>query len=164
MPETLREDTQPLEPVYPKPLRQQEAPSRGGCGCWIPAILSLLVAVVLVAVGMFLPPISLYDRLFGVQYAMLDSTANAVATDGLTVVVDPNDPGDEFGVSLGSFTLASMNTTSPDAVAASSALAAAPPTLALQSPLYSIKTKGIQPGQVTFSVALPANVTADVVD
>ena len=96
----VQEDTQPF-----KPLRyEDDAPPepRGGCGCWLPALLTLVLVVALVAVGLFLPPVNLYDRLFGVQYIPLTAESNAVRSGdgGLTVLVDPAQPGSGFGVAL----------------------------------------------------------------
>src|SRR5262245_10167820 len=97
----IQEDTQPLTPVREQPQ------SRGGCGCWAPALLTMFVVAVLVIVGLFLPPFNLYDRLFGVQYAMLSAEANASATGDqtLTLSVDPANPGNQFGVALASMSI-----------------------------------------------------------
>ncbi len=158
----IPEDTQPYMPPSVM-LREQERQRRRGVGCWLPAIFTLLTVLVLVGVGLFLPPVSLYDRLFGTQYAMLSSEANAVAADGLTVIVDPADPGRDFGVSLTSLTSngATVNTDE----AAQAALAAKPSFLALQSPLYTVQTTGRKPGEVTLSVDVPATAgNPDVLD
>ncbi|MBC7809874.1 MAG: hypothetical protein H7175_01935, partial [Burkholderiales bacterium] len=181
---TLKEDTQPFtplnldtptpeprntrrtgeyEPVAP-PRNQQE---NGGCGCWLPALLTAFIVTLLIGVGLFLPPVDLYNRLFGAQYAMLDSLNNAVTTnDGLTLVIDPADTGDGFGVALASVPMESFvagNATNGAWI--SEALAAAPPYLSLQSPVYSINTTGSEPGAVTLSVNLPPNVgNRDILD
>ncbi len=143
----LQHDTQPFTPV-----RQG-----GGCGCWLPALLALLVAGGLILVGLFLPPVNLYDRLFGVQYTPLSAESNAVrSADGaLTVIVDPADPGRDFGIAL--------TTGGPEATAAQAAI---PPFLALQSPLYDLQTTGEAPETVTLSLTLPAELagSADVLD
>ena len=110
----IKEDTQPYIPSNPAYMRQPE-PRKRGCGCWVTGIVTLLVAAVLVGVGLFLPPVNLYDRLFGVQYAMLDSETNAVAAEGLTLIVNPADAGQNFGVALEPVTLAQMRAASPAA-------------------------------------------------
>lgn len=134
------EDTHPLHPV-----EYEEEPRGRGCGCWIPAILTLLVVVVLVVVGLFLPPVNLYNRLFGVQYTVLSAETNALPSPdgGLTLSVDPADPGDAFGVALN---------TAPNDGDAAQATAAVPPNLALESQVYSIQTTGTAPQTVILQV------------
>lgn len=134
------EDTHPVHTV-----EYEEQPRGRGCGCWIPAILTLLLAVVLIVVGLFLPPVNLYNRLFGVQYTTLNAQTNALPSpDGnLTLSVDPQDPGKEFGVALG---------TAPNDANAAQAAAAVPPTLALESPVYSIQTTGTAPQNVILQI------------
>ena len=74
---TVKEDTQPGAPVTPPPLTgsdedtgQHIPPPRarsGGCGCWLPGILTALVVGVLVFVGLMLPPVNLLQKLLGVS-------------------------------------------------------------------------------------------------
>jgi spore germination protein YaaH len=126
----------------------------------------MFVVAVLVIVGLFLPPINLYDRLFGVQYAMLSAEANASATgdQSLTLSVDPANPGDQFGVALASMSINDFVAGASDADIAA-AQAAIPPYLALQSPVYSIETTGTEPKFVTLAVTLPSNTSQpDLVD
>lgn len=151
----ITEDTQPFEPMSPAVMRQESVEGRRGCGCWLPAILTLTTVAVLVGISLFLPPVNLYERLFGVQYAMLDSQANAVAADGLTLIVNPDDAGQQFGVALSAVPMNALNAETAQARNASIALAAAPPNLALQSPIYSIKTTGTNPDQLTITVNVP---------
>jgi hypothetical protein len=147
----IQEDTQPFTPV-------REQPQGGGCGCWIPALLTLFAVAILVIAGLFLPPINLYDRLFGVQYAMLSADANASATNdqSLTVKVDPNNPGSDFGVALTSLSMNDFMAGGADVAAAQAAI---PPYLALQSQVYTIETTGTEPGFVLLELALPASVS-----
>jgi hypothetical protein len=154
----IKEDTQPYVPHNPAMMRQTP-PRKRGCGCWITGIVTLFVAAVLVGVGLFLPPINLYDRLFGVQYAMLDAQTNAVAAEGLTLIVNPADAGQNFGVALEPVTMAQMraNSNSASVQAANVAVAAAPPYLALQSPVYKIRTTGTNPSETTLSITVPAS-------
>src|SRR5690606_4068147 len=163
----IKEDTQPYAPVIPIAMRPEQPENKGGCGCWVTAIMTLLVAAVLVGIGLFLPPVNLYDRLFGVQYAMLSAEANAVAVDGLTVSVSPSDPGREFGVAMNSVPLNALNTNTNDAQIrnASTAGAAAPPHLALVSPTYHTETTGSSPESVTLTVRVPQTAgNPDVLD
>ena len=98
-------------------LPMRSAPARrGGCGCWIPAILTVLLVGVLAIIGAILPPINLPQRLFGISlfgpnYTMLSAQANAVANNGLALIADPNTVGTDFGVVLASVP---MNATSTD--------------------------------------------------
>ena len=151
------EDTQPVPPAQAAETQR----GRGGCGCWLPAILTLLVVVALVVVGLFLPPINLWNRLFGVQYAMLDASANAVQGGGLTLVVDPAAPGTDFGAliqSLDAYTF-EAGAGGPEWAAA---LAARPPFLALQGQVYRLSTTGTPPETVTLSLELPPGGSADL--
>jgi spore germination protein YaaH len=148
----IHEDTQPYEPL-------QEPRQGGGCGCWLPAIISVLVALLLIGAGLFLPPVNLYDRLFGKQYAMLSAESNAVRSqDGsFTMVLDPADTGSDFGVIVGA--------AAPSDAAAAQALMAAPPNIVPISPVYTLDTTGDEPGKVTLNVTVPQNVSSiDLLD
>ncbi|MBZ0300741.1 MAG: hypothetical protein K8J31_13410, partial [Anaerolineae bacterium] len=157
----VKEDTQPVPPVKPIPYQQVPPPGarrRGGCGCWIPALLTLFVVGVLVMIGLFLPPVDLWNRLFGVQYAILSPEANAVADSGLTLVVDPTNPGQNFGVALEAVPVNQFLSGSSDRTWVAAARAATPPNLALQSPVYTIGTTGSAPDTVSLDIAVPASV------
>src|SRR5690606_40867933 len=60
----------------PQPPVTQSPAEGGGCGCWIPALITSFVVFVLIIVGLFLPPVDLWNRLFGTQYAVLNADAN----------------------------------------------------------------------------------------
>jgi hypothetical protein len=165
----LKEDTQPFTPmrdrvVYNEPPRQSEP---RGCGCWLPALIAAFLAVVLILIGAVLPPVNLLQRVFGVSlfgpnYTMLTAQSNAIRSsdNGLTLVVDPNNPGKDFGVALNAQAAGSK----PADQSVAAAQAAIPPNLALQSALYSVQTTGT-PGSVTLTVALPANApSTDLLD
>jgi hypothetical protein len=121
--------------------------------------MTLFVVAVLVVVGLFLPPVNLWDRLFGVQYAMLQADANAVQAEGLTLIVDPADPGRDFGVALDAVPL---NTFIGGGGAYAAASAAVPPDLALQSPIYTIDTTGEQPDTLTLDMPMPVAGAPDL--
>ncbi len=163
-----KEDTQPVRPVQDEPSRTQRPRQSGGCGCWLPALLTLFLAAVLVLVGLFLPPVNLYDRLFGIQYTMLSAESNAVRSPdaAFTVVIDPANPGTDFGVALNEVPLndfTSGNSAAGEWVPA--ALASLPPSLALQSAVYQVQTTGTEPGTVTFTVNVPPTAgDADILD
>lgn len=157
----VQEDTQPFATGQYQQVPPTAGQPRGGCGCWLPALVTLFLAAVLVAVGLFLPPVNLWNRLFGTQYTMLNAQANAAAQDGLTLIADPQSVGNDFGVALASVP---VNATSTDREDVATSLAAVPPMLARQSPLYTIETTGTEPGTVTLTIALPSDVSPDVLD
>ncbi len=141
------------EPAPPPPPRKRS----GGCGCWIPAILTLLMVGVLVVIGALLPPVDLAKRLFNVSlfgpnYTMLSPQANAVAADGLVLAADPASLTGNYGVALSSVPLEAAST---DKEAVAQALAAVPPALSRQSALYVMETTGQQPGTVTLNLTIP---------
>lgn len=172
MPETpIKDDTQP-QPVitsqgpyytYPGPAFSPP-PKRSGCGCWIAGLSTGFVVTVLVIIGLFLPPISLGDRLFGTRYAMLSPQNNAVAIDGITLIVDPAEPGQNFGISLDTIGLNEFLSRS-DVDWVPAARAALPPYLALQSSIFTIKSTGDAPDTVTLLFDVPPTAgNPDVLD
>src|SRR4051812_39773619 len=104
----VHEDTEPIDNLDVPYDQAEAAPveegreKRSGCGCWVAALLTFLLVVALIGVGLFLPPINLYQKLFGVNYTMISVNANAIASNdkSLTLIVDPSDVGQNFGVSL----------------------------------------------------------------
>ncbi len=142
----------------------------GGCGigCVLPALATLFLATVLIAVALLLPPFNLLDQLLGPNFVPLDATNNAAQSQdqNVTLIVDPADVRIEYGVAIGAVpleTFLSGDVSAGDWVPA--ALANAPATLALQSDVYVIETTGSAPSSVTLSVNLPDVVgSADLVD
>lgn len=149
----MRED---LQTAAPPPPVMRPPEQGGGCGCWLPALLTSFVVFVLVIVGLFLPPVDLWNRLFGTQYAMLSADANAVAEGGLTLVADPAQVQPGFGVALDVIPADNFLAGRVNASWAQAARAAAPAHLALQSPVYHISTTGRAPGSITLDVNIPA--------
>ncbi len=142
----------------------QEAPRKRGIGCWLTAITTLVVFAVLVGVGLFLPPVNLLQRLTQPQMTTLTSETNAVADSGLTLASYSLQPGDRLDVSLSAVPLsrflagdASAGTWIPDA------LASIPPSLALQSPVYSLEAEG-STREITISIDLPSGAEPDIFD
>src|SRR5512145_1255009 len=140
----IQEDTEPFNPFTRENQPPETPEPRGGCGCWLPALVTLFLVVLLVGIGAILPPVNALQKLFGIAlfgpaYTTLTAESNAVrSTDGgLTVLVDPTNPGAEFGVALES--------TTSDVPETASALAVVPPALALQSPVYTVQTTGTAP-------------------
>lgn len=151
-----------MPPVYPPQQRKNS-----GAGCWLTAIVSVFVATILVLVGVFLPPLSLYDRLFGEQYDML--TAETLSVDygsEFSIGVSADDTGENFGVQLSKVSLNDFETA--NAVAGEwipSAKSNLPFYLALQSPVYTVEANGEEPDTINFSLNLPINVaTTQVLD
>ncbi len=143
--------------VPPRPAPKKS----GGIGCWLTALASLFFAAILVGVGLFLPPISLYDRLFGTQYTPLSSETNALQEDGITFAVYSESIPQDYGVALTSSTMNSFLASTENSASA----AAIPPNLALQSAVYTIETTGSQPADVTLAVDIPASAPpADLLD
>lgn len=145
---------------YPPPEQS------GGAGCWLTAIVTLMLVMILVIVGLFLPPFNIYDRLFSEQYSTLNSEYNAVELEGLTLAVSPEDIGEDFGVRLDTISLrefevgdASINTAIP------ALRSTVPYYLALQSTVYEINTSGEAPEAITLRLNMPQNVAnADLLD
>ncbi|MCC6803153.1 MAG: hypothetical protein IT319_09730, partial [Anaerolineae bacterium] len=167
-------DTQPLEPVIQTLSRVDDEPEddytqeivarRGGIGCWVTGLVTLVVFVGLVGIGLFLPPINLYQRLTAPRMTTLTAGANTVSDSGLTLASYDLNNGETLGVSISSLPMnrflagdASAGAWIPDA------LAAVPPSLALQSAVYSV-TATDDDTPVTLSVELPAGADAAIFD
>jgi hypothetical protein len=131
-------------------------PQGSGCGCWLPAIITGFLVTILVIVGLFLPPISLLDKLMGSQYTMLDANGNGINVQGMSFVVEPQALQGEFGVQVNSVALSNF-TTGTGAEWVPAAQAAVPPYLALQSAVYRVESTGQTPDTVNVSVDIPTN-------
>ncbi|MEL6269465.1 MAG: hypothetical protein AAFR22_06615, partial [Chloroflexota bacterium] len=146
--------------TQPQPFKRQPAARRsGGPGLMLPLVaflFTVLLALVLVTVALLLPPFNLLERITGVQYAMLDATNNAARTPDqtLTLILSPEDTGEEFGVALNSVGAAEA-ATEPELVAA---MAGLPTNLTLRSPIYTFDTTGVEPNRTTLSVTIPSDV------
>ncbi len=174
-----KEDTQPIKPVevpqepyyaYPgeiPPSYARRPAKRSGVGCWLVGLLTAFIFLGLIVAGLFLPPVNLAERLFPTPYAMLDSTANGTRSNDaqLELIVNPQDPGTEFGVLLDEVAMndfISGNGSATDWTV--SAKSAAPSYLALQSNVYSITTTGTAPEELNIELKIPANANRDVLD
>jgi hypothetical protein len=102
-------DTEPLKPITENPDApegeydynyEQTEHRRGGCGCWITALTTLVVFGVLIVIGLFLPPVNLLQRLTNPQFTTLTSSVNAVADGGLTLTSYELQPGESLAVTL----------------------------------------------------------------
>lgn len=134
----------------------------GSAGCWLTALITVFVAMVLVLVGAFLPPFNLYDRLFGEQYDMLSADTQEVSFGGeFTVGVSGNDTGENFGVQLSRVPLKDFetaNTSAGDWIPVTKSNL--PFYLALQSDVYSVEITGEPPEHVSLNLNLPLNVAS----
>ncbi len=168
------QDTEPLEPVVQPLLRVDEPeideeapPRRGGCGCWITAITTLVVFVVLIGIGLFLPPINLLQRLTSANFTVLTPNANAVANNGLTLAAYNLKIGESLNVSLSSVP---MDRFLGGDAGSADARAAIPPSLALQSAVYTLNASSgdAQVAEnsygITLTVDLPADANPDIFD
>jgi len=151
-----------MPPAYPHSQRQS-----GGAGCWLTAIISLFVAMMLVLVGVFLPPLSLYDRLFAEQYEMLSTESLSIGYGNeFSISVSADDIGENFGVQLSQVSLNDFETVNTNAGEwIPSAKSNLPFYLALQSPIYTVEADGTPPDTINFLMNLPVNVaTTQVLD
>lgn len=160
-------ESQPaVEPVPPSSVTVYQRRGPNTAGCILTFIVALLVGGGLIVAGLFLPPFNLAERLFGPQYIMISPTANAVASEGLTLIFDTADLGRDFGVALTSVdggVLASQPTTNtPDWVRP--AIGALSPLLTPITTVHHIATTGTPPEALTLDIALPANIAIESID
>jgi hypothetical protein len=137
--------------------------SARGCGTAVLTITALITGL-MVLVGLFLPPFSLYDRLFGVRYTALDQpdSATASADDGLRVALVSGSPVD---VSIGRVSLVTFayggEETSPWVEQARAEL---PRNLALLSDVYRVQYRQRNDAVLRFSLAEPSAAQPEVLD
>jgi hypothetical protein len=146
-------------------VQSQPPARRGGLGCWITGVTTLLVVAALVAVGLLLPPFNLAARFFGPQFTMLTAQGNAAGLGALVVIADPGDVGQEFGVLINETPVEQM--LAADASAGSwvpAAAAAFPLNHALQSSVYSLQTTGEAPRSLNLSLQIPQTATGALLD
>ena len=140
-----------------------ESSHKSSIGCWLGALITMFVVTVLVIVGLFLPPFSIYDRLFGEQFTMLQA-GEGLPVDGLLVAIQEDSPSGDFGVRISSVSLLEFEN-NRGAEWVTLAKNTVPPYLALQSRVYDIATTGTPPPQVALTVDIPEGAPAnDVLD
>lgn len=146
------------------PVRQPQQSS--GAGCWLTAFMSVFVAMILVMVGLFLPPLNLYDRLFSEQYDMLNADNMTISLGSeFSLGVNSDNTGKNFGVQLSRVSLNDFETSNTAAGEwIPSAKRNLPFYLALQSSIYTVESTGDAPSEVQFSLNLPVNVTPQILD
>ncbi|MBN1965068.1 MAG: hypothetical protein JW910_10495 [Anaerolineae bacterium] len=150
--------SQAMPPVPPPQARRGAEPNRRGC--LLPMLGILFVVLVLVVIGVLLPPISLLDQLGGSQYVALNAdTPGVTHSDGLTLTIDPAQPGDGFGVILSAIDAQSFTAGSAADAWAGTARSALPPALRLISPVYSIDSEGEPPAAIALRINTPAGAS-----
>ncbi|MCU0512364.1 MAG: hypothetical protein MUE40_07315 [Anaerolineae bacterium] len=139
---------------------------QNGSGCWLIGLITVVTVLLLVLVGLFLPPFDLYNRLFGISYVRLQTAGDTAASEdgALRIVAAADYPDDRFGVAASLVVPATFaSAAAPDWLPV--ARSALPAQLALQSPVYVVQTSGTAPGPVLFSLALPVNgISPDILD
>lgn len=142
----------------------QEPSPRGGCGL-VFGIVTALITVLMVLAGLFLPPFSLYERLFGTQYiALVQAGDSAASADGSFRVLLPPAAA-SVGVSVDRTALVSFAYSSPDDLPwLTTARAAVPPYLALLSDVYRVQYSSSALTPLTYSVDEPGAAQPAVLD
>ena len=141
-----------MQPVPPP----QAARSQRRGGCLLPAFIALVV-IILVVAGLLLPPFSLLDRVTGPQYVQLNADTPGVShPDGLTLTIDPAQPGTDFGVVLDDIPAADFQSGAAQAAWVATARSAVPPVLRLLSPVYTVSYEGTPPGAIALRINVPA--------
>src|SRR5688572_13183416 len=122
---------------------RKEKPEGNGAGCWLTAIISVFIAMVLVIVGLFLPPFSLYESLVGQEFATLQLQGEAIqSVDGGFTFALAADAQSDFGAALDVTSLQDFEAGSTaDSAWIPTAKNSVPYYLALQSNVYSIEAR-----------------------
>jgi hypothetical protein len=144
---------------FPQAPRQNN-----GCSLLV-VIVTLMTVLIMVGVALFLPPFSIYDRLFGEQYALLQASGDSISTaDGAFRIATITDT-QGFGASVDVMGLVPFTqATAQTAEWIPSVRSAIPYYLALQSGVYQIKTNQQAFNALLLSVAMPTTASADVLD
>ncbi len=159
-----RQAPTPSGSMSPVPPPQAAETKRGGCV--LPALGIGFVVIVLVVIGLLLPPVNLLDRLTGTQYVTLDTNTPGVShPDGITLTIDTAQPGEDFGVPLESIDAGVFSSGAASQDWAAEARSTLPPVLTLTSPIYVIDYKGTAPGAIALRINTPAGAAPlDTVD
>lgn len=140
--------------------------SRGGAGCLIALVVALIV-IVLVGAVLFLPPMSIGDKLFKSDFVALNAAAPTAKLDGLLLSLDSSQATGGFAVRLlensAEAFIAGTPSAGDDAAAMQQAKASLPASLKLASAVYRIDAQG-SPAQVTLSIDPPAGTARDGLD
>lgn len=119
--------------------------------CWLIALVTLLIAGGLCALALFLPPISLPERLLALSYSPLTADAPAIALDErLSIALPADQATSDFAIKLAS--------AQPDWLA--DALGQLPPHLTANEPPYLLDSRGAAPAALQIDLLLPAAAPA----
>jgi hypothetical protein len=137
-------------------------------GCWLSTVITFCLVILLVIAGLFLPPFDLYNRLFGEEYAILTQPGDTLATDdnGLQIAAAENFASEAFGIQPGIIARQTFEAgTAENADWLPIAQDNLPPGLALQTPVYTLKTnQNAASGTLILSLAQPSGINSDVLD
>ena len=108
---------------------------------------AVLIAGALTAAALFLPPISLPDRLLALSFTPLTADSPAVINERLIIALPPAAPATDFAIKL--------DRASPDWL--DNALAHMPAYLSAYGEAVPLQTRGDAPDSLLFDLALPAD-------
>lgn len=120
------------------------------------------MAAFLLIIGLMLPPFSLPDRLFALQYSQLNADNPSLAVgSGFSVSVPAESNAADVGMKVSALPWTADEMEEGDTLRSSIkwAMDSRPPYLAPQSPLYVLDTRGDSPQRLQFTFAQPANVS-----
>jgi hypothetical protein len=124
-----------------------DAPRRGGMGCWISGLVTLLAAAVLIIGGLFLPPVRLLDRLAQPAVTPAAQTGGQFSGNGISMTVLDEAPAADFGASL-----------------LEAALEIAPASFTPAGRIFRIQTSGDEPQAVAYSLTVPLDSSPTLLD
>ena len=125
----------------------QPPPNPRSSGCWLIGCSSILIATVLTVIALFLPPISLPDRLLALSYSPLNADSPTLTFDSaLRLSVPEDDTTTDFALKLTRLTQAEFDGDHPDHPEwLPNARGSLPPDLSLQSSVYVLESRGSPP-------------------
>ena len=139
--------------------RPNHRPRRRAAAPCLVALTSLLIAVALIGLSLFLPPINLPDRLLAAQFSPLNAAAPAIALDSeLRLSLPPAESSADFAVKLTRLTAEEFASADAEKSAwLAAAREALPSFLSLRSPLYEIESRGQPPSTLHIELRASAD-------
>ncbi len=142
---------------------------RFGCVMGVMAAVVAIAVIALVGMGLFLPPFSFGERLFGAPYAALNAQSSSMSKDNLTIAVDPADSGSGFSVRVKAINPPNasdwgVGVDEQDVGWLRYAHMALSGSFMLNSPIYRIYNTGTAPDSVSVSIGIPAGADASSFD
>jgi hypothetical protein len=166
--------------AVPRPSAQPQARRGGGAGCWLAALVTVLVAFGLIGAALFLPPFSVLDRVAQARFTALTPGAATLSTAGFTVTAaelsgqpgagqpQAAQPPADVGARIEALPLAAFVDASAARPAwAAAALAAAPPRAAPQSDVFTLHARSTGAGAnvpLVVEVAASPSINPDLLD